>query len=73
MPTLRVKAICANCKNERLIIARGLCSTCYFTKDIRVLYTRRKNSGPRGGEPTAEEVERVVAEQMRCLPAWWEE
>jgi len=22
-------------------------------------------------EPTAEEVEAVVAEQMRCLPNWW--
>lgn len=23
------------------------------------------------GEPTAAEVERTVAEQMRCLPPWW--
>ena len=22
-------------------------------------------------EPTAEEVERIVAEQSKCLPAWW--
>lgn len=28
---------------------------------------------PDDDEPTQEELERIIAEQLRCLPAWWSE
>lgn len=53
---------------------RGLCWTCYRKRDVRHRYPR----DPRGpvcedDEPTAEEVERLVADGFAALPDWWDE
>jgi hypothetical protein len=54
---------------------RGLCYPCYRDRSVRALYPTLL-MGPGAAdcdEPTAAEVERVVAEQMRCLPKWFAE
>jgi hypothetical protein len=76
---------CRHCEKplgRRCGAGRGLCWTCYRLPDVRAQYCRYV-AGPRVGggkrerpeedEPTAEEIERMVAEQMANLPAWWDE
>ena len=51
---------------------RGLCWGCYDNTGIRDQYA------PRAGyychvEPTQAEIDALVAEQMNCLPPWWNE
>ena len=58
---------------------RGLCRRCWRDRRVRSWYPpvtrgRGPDKQPRANEdrePTAEEVERCVAEQMGCLPPWW--
>lgn len=49
---------------------RGLCERCYGDKDVRRLY-RRADGRYDQCEPTEAELERMIAEQMANLPAWW--
>ena len=63
---------CRHCRKDALsIVARGLCWRCYNKKEIRSLYPKEFKYVPPEPEPTKEEVERLVAEQMKCLPDWW--
>lgn len=63
---------CLHCNQPRAISGRGLCTTCYTTPAIRRLYpVIERGHIPRYREPTEEEVEAMVAEQMKNLPAWW--
>lgn len=69
---------CGNCKKERMLCGRGLCSYCWHKPEVRVKFpsrqgSRRKDDGRGEREPTMAEVEAVIAEQMRPenLPAWW--
>jgi hypothetical protein len=59
---------CVHCQRPKLIRSRGMCYTCYEDEEIRKLY-------PKGErifyEPTQEEVDQCVAEQMMCLPDWF--
>jgi hypothetical protein len=52
---------------------RGLCRPCYNTPGVRKLYRRDKRCGGLGREPTEEELDAMIAEQMRPenLPSWW--
>lgn len=67
-----IRCVCKHCGKNNRIRARGLCSECYKNADIRSQYGRRLESHGRG-EPTEEEVERIIAEQMALpLPWWWD-
>jgi hypothetical protein len=59
---------CQHCQRPKLIRSRGLCYTCYDDHAIRVLYDFATKPAY---EPTQEEVDRIVAEQLECLPSWW--
>lgn len=50
---------------------RGLCARCFSTLAIRQLYPCEAKAPRRDTEPTEEELERLIAQQMRCLPRWW--
>lgn len=73
MPTRRGRKPCQHCGTEGGY-PRGLCYRCYSDKDIRSQYGSDSPAFvySQRGEPTAEEVERCVAEQMQCLPEWWD-
>lgn len=62
---------CQHCDNPGTR-PRGLCVRCYNNPRIRQQYpSTSKFSRRMDHEPTAEEVERMVAEQMENLPDWW--
>ena len=71
----KVPAPCVHCGAVRVVRARGLCYPCYAR--VRPQYPRLVSGLAIGdkrapaGEPTEAELERTIAEQMRCLPAWW--
>lgn len=71
------RAMCVHCGNEPATRPRGLGWKCFYTPGVRDRYAIARG-GEHGAkshqpEPTAEEVERMVAEQMKCLPADWDE
>ena len=67
-PRAREKTLpCVHCERISRRIRRGLCERCYKDHTIRAAHA---NLSCRR-EPTAEEVERCIAEQMQCLPSWW--
>jgi hypothetical protein len=52
---------------------RGLCQTCWLVPDVRLAQPGRvpaRVSRP-DHEPTEAELEALIAEQERNLPAWW--
>lgn len=68
-----IRCTCKHCKRNGSIRARGLCSECYKNADIRSQYGRRRLESHGRGEPTEEDVERIIAEQMALpLPWWWD-
>jgi hypothetical protein len=69
---------CRHCGAAKGSRPRGLCSRCYFDRAIRPLYPVHEGDPGRSPknryrEPTAEEVEALIAEQLKPenLPAWW--
>lgn len=68
---LAIPKTCRHCQREfPRLKARGLCSRCHADTAVRERY---EPHGAREGEPTAEELERIIAEQSRpeILPVWW--
>lgn len=63
--------LCRHCAERRVNRPRGLCWVCFYTPGVRERYPVGSKYAPKA-EPTAAEVEACVAEQMACLPAWWE-
>lgn len=65
--------LCQHCHRYHCNRPRGLCTQCYKNLDVRQLYPTAKNYTVKYGlkEPTEEELETLIAEQMRNLPAWW--
>lgn len=70
--------VCAHCKTEDVwLVGRGLCGTCHKKKDIRFQYklkngrTEEDTAGDHLPEPTQEELDAMIAERMKNLPAWW--
>jgi hypothetical protein len=63
---------CLHCERERYIQGRGLCGTCHGKPEVRDRYAP-SHHGRIGdwSEPTAEELDRMIAEQLTDLPAWW--
>lgn len=56
---------CPGCKRVRPIKSKGHCSACYQAKFYRTAKQAVQY------EPTEEELEAMIAEQMKCLPSWW--
>ena len=69
-------ALCPNCK-RRLVYRFGLCADCVRDPVAVAQFgtgtprAAKKRQQYRDREPTAEEVERTIAEQMQRLPHWW--
>lgn len=61
------KSPCAECGAVRWLAGRGLCKPCSADPAVRDRYATLTEAR----EPTAEEVERTVAEQRANLPPWW--
>ncbi len=61
---------CTHCKTRSGCRPGGLCNTCYQDLSIRHQYVKRIKAQDK--EPTSEEVEQTIREQMQCLPWWWE-
>lgn len=63
--------VCIHCRqNKGYLHRRGLCQTCFGKKQIRFRYPKL---GQPDREPTEEEVEQTIKEQMENLPPWWHE
>jgi len=62
--------ICRHCQRERSLKLKGLCHRCYSQEDIRKQY-KSESKFRSNGEPSQEEVDRTVQEQMKCLPSWF--
>ncbi len=60
---------CENCGKNVASRPRGLCSACYFNPKVR---DQHRTTSGKYEEPTMTELEATIAEQMKCLPAWWE-
>jgi hypothetical protein len=61
---------CKHCHHPNLPTrARGLCHRCHDVKEIRDQYPSGNKSGQ--DEPTQEELDQMISEQMSCLPKWW--
>lgn len=62
-----VYGVCVHCKQRELLLPRGLCSLCYQKPKVRGMYPRVPDPLPE----TEEDLDRLIAEQMECLPKWW--
>lgn len=51
--------------------SRGLCWGCFYEPGVKELYPVTSKYAA-VGEPTAEEIEATIAEQMKNLPDWWD-
>jgi hypothetical protein len=69
--TAERKAPCLHCGLRTGTRPRGLCPKCYDIGSVRERYPSASNYAPRP-EPTEAEIEAMVAEQMACLPPWWD-
>lgn len=60
---------CRHCKrNKAQKDRRNLCCTCFRNPTILRRYPISEIP-----EPTQDEIDEMVAEQMKCLPRWWHE
>ncbi len=60
---------CLFCDSTVLRTKKGLCVRCYRDKGIRLLEKATEEED----EPTEDEIERMIEEQMKVLPVWWED
>ena len=67
---------CRHCGKAKVSRPRGLCWKCYYA--VKHLYTSQSkfaSAGAKGHdegpEPTLAELEAMIAERMKKLPAWW--
>lgn len=64
-------AICRHCNEKTANRPRGLCRVCYYLPGVKEQYPSVSKFAP-AREPTEEELEATIAEQMKNLPPWWE-
>ena len=71
-----MKPVCRNCGDpNRAARQRGLCWKCNADPVVRAKFPPDKR-GRRTGQkyhddPTEEELDAIIAEQLRNLPPWW--
>src|SRR5262245_53355181 len=70
---------CRHCGHVYGNYGRGLCYSCYRKPEVKVQYPPmphrdrvRKDQHPNDYEPTEEELDAVIAEQLANLPPWWQ-
>ncbi len=61
---------CIHCKERSGCRPAHLCNTCYQNLSIREKYVKRILHGY--VEPTEEELDEMIREQMKNLPSWWD-
>ncbi len=59
---------CEHCKKRDYQQGRGLCWRCHRDPEIREQYERQYDNGD---ELTEEQLDAMIAEQMKDLPSWW--
>lgn len=60
---------CRHCQRRKATHRRrGLCWTCRLDPSIRELYPQTESKYTPRGEPTEEELERCIAEQIGTMP-----
>ena len=68
---------CRNCGKPKVNRPRGLCWGCFYCLAIRERYAplgalgEAGAKGHRDEEPTTEDLDALIAEQMKRLPRWW--
>lgn len=62
--------LCKHCGRLK-IKDRGLCYRCCKIESLRKAYPPCTGWVPGKGEPTMEELDQIIHEQMKCLPSWW--
>ena len=67
----KYSGLCRHCKVKPVRRPRGLCWACYYSPGIRASYPSANKFYSRVDQ-TKEEVDRIVEEQMKCLPEWWD-
>lgn len=61
-------AMCRHCNKKPMKShCRGLCHHCHQDQDIRGQYPTRNQPQ----EQSEDELNRIIAEQLQCKPAWW--
>lgn len=67
---------CRHCqKGKGNLSRRWLCRRCWKNPEIKDLYKPAESFRSEFGDhdPTMEELEAMISEQMKCLPAWWDD
>ncbi len=59
---------CRHCGKPLYVHSRGMCKTCWCNKEIRANYPPLMKIIQADDEPTHEEVEAMVAEQLPTMP-----
>lgn len=65
--------LCLHCGKKPGNRPRGLCATCYANTSIRSLHPPKQLPPELDPDATEEQLNAVIAEQMQCLPPWWDE
>ena len=50
-----------------------MCNVCHRNMTIRIQYAPQRGCRDAYSEPTAEQLEALIAERMKDLPEWWHE
>jgi hypothetical protein len=75
-----MKKHCCNWCGRRVPEAHHKCAKCRARLTASIKAAQKRSLSPTGRrrkmlddkEPTAAEIEKMIAEQMRCLPDWWD-
>lgn len=68
---------CLNCeKRDAVYGMKGLCRKCHAIPAVRAKYPKLPSTKPCNttgtAEPTMEQLDALIAEQMESLPEWWD-
>lgn len=70
---MSVESTCLHCKTRYANRPHGLCTSCYMNTAVRCRYPLRKTGRRFDYEPTEEELNAIIAEQLQSpLPEWWQ-
>ncbi len=71
-----MKCLHCNIRKAKPGYTAGLCHRCSLDPEIRALFPSKSKFNPNrhwqsGREPTEAELDAMIAERMKTLPAWW--
>lgn len=74
-----MESVCRHCQKRKGNRPRGLCWTCHNNKSIRIQYPSTHPFASKSAkgeyddvEPTEEELNRIISEQLPTMPEWGE-